>query len=131
VAHRRSVGIPQRGELFWSQFPYAEDPTRSKARPVCVVSSFIFNSGSPDILIAKVTSSERRWAQPRVGDVPLQDWVEAGLPVRSVVRAGSLVTVAATRLTGPFGALSARDLIACDDALRVVLQLPQEREREG
>ncbi|MGH2771702.1 MAG: type II toxin-antitoxin system PemK/MazF family toxin [Actinomycetota bacterium] len=120
----QSLGPPKRGELCRCQFPYSEDPTVSKARPVCVVSSADFNSGSPDVLVAKITSSQRRLSKPGTGDVPLIDWVAAGLPLKSVFRAGSIFTVTITRLSGPFGFLSPTDLEACEDALRLVLELP-------
>lgn len=62
----------ERGDVYIGPFAYA-DADRSKPRPVLVLSTDPFNRG-PDVVIAMITSSGRRLAEPGPGDVVLNEW---------------------------------------------------------
>jgi mRNA-degrading endonuclease toxin of MazEF toxin-antitoxin module len=110
-----------RGELFLAPFSYS-DLERSKRRPVCVVSVPPYNEG-PDVIAAMVTSRRLRLDRPGLGDVVIQDWQGAGLPLPSVVRTGRLQVLQRPLLEACLGRLSKEDLEAVDAALRAVLGL--------
>jgi mRNA-degrading endonuclease toxin of MazEF toxin-antitoxin module len=93
-----------------------------KRRPVCVVSSLVYNKG-PDVIVAMVTSSQIRLAQLGLGDVLLQEWQQASLHQPSVVRAGRLLVIEHRLLSGGLGQLSQPDLAAVDVALKAALGL--------
>jgi len=111
----------QPGDLYFAPFPYS-DPTQSKRRPVCVVSTERLNEG-PDVIVAMITSSRVRFERPGLGDVPLQDWEAAGLLAQSTLRVGRLHTMETRLLEGQLGSLGDRDLVAVRTALRAVLEL--------
>lgn len=110
-----------RGEVYLAPFTYS-DQQRTKRRPACVVSVPSFNAG-PDVLLAMITSSRMRLANPGIGDVVLTDWRGAGLLQASVVRTGRLLAMERSRVVGPIGRLSAQDLTAVGEGLRLVLGL--------
>jgi mRNA-degrading endonuclease toxin of MazEF toxin-antitoxin module len=109
------------GDLYLAPFHYA-DLAQSKRRPVCVVSTERLNDG-PDVIVAMVTSSRVRFERPWLGDVPLQDWVVAGLLAQSTLRAGRLQAMEARLLEGKIGSLSDRDLAAVRVGLRLIFEL--------
>jgi hypothetical protein len=87
------------------------------------VSSSAYNLG-PDVIVAMVSSSQTRVAQPGLGDVALQDWRQTGLRQPSVVRTGRLLVIEHRLWSSGLGQLSERDLAAVDDGLKVALGLP-------
>jgi len=103
------------------------DLAGSKRRPVCVVSSPKYNAG-PDVMVAMI-SSGARVASPRIGDVVLSDWLQAGLLRPSVVRAGRLQVIERRFLSGQRGTLSVDDLAAVDQALKGILGLSSDEPR--
>lgn len=109
-----------RGEIHLGPFLYS-DLAGSKRRPVCVVSVPVYNAG-PDVLVAMINSGNRV-TSPRLGDVVLKDWQQAGLLRPSVVRAGRLQVIERRFLAAQRGVLSAADLAAVDQALKTVLGL--------
>lgn len=111
----------ERGDVYIGPFAYA-DADRSKPRPVLVLSTDPFNRG-PDVVIAMITSSGRRLAEPGPGDVVLNEWREAGLPRPSTVRSGRLQTITRSRLALRLGRLSNSDIARVEQGLRGVLGL--------
>ena len=109
-----------RGDIHLCEFLYA-DLTGSKRRPVCVVSALTYNAGQ-DVMVAMISSGTRVTA-PSLGDVPVQDWQQAGLLRPSVVRAGRLQVIEQRLLSSHRGRLSPGDLAAVDQALKDVLGL--------
>lgn len=110
-----------RGDVCLAPFTYA-DLQGSKRRPVCVVSSAGFNTG-PDLIVAMVTSSARRMANPGTGDVILADWQLAGLLRPSVVRTARLMVLEARLLSAQIGTLNRNDLLEVDRGLKEALGL--------
>jgi mRNA interferase MazF len=87
------------------------------ARPAVVVSSIGYNSRSPDVMLAQVTS---RLNRPHPGDHVLADWAAAGLNVPSLIRA-KIFTIEAVLVRRRIGTLTAQDMAAFDTCLRQVL----------
>ncbi len=110
-----------RGEIYLAPFGYT-DLQDSKRRPVCVVSSAIFNVGA-DVIVAMVTSSRQRLATPTAGDVVVTHWRQAGLLRSSVIRTGRLLVLETRLLSVRIGVLSAADLEAVDRGLKDSLGL--------
>lgn len=64
--------------------PDFTDRSESKLRPTVVVSGEDYNSGTPDVLIASITSNLR--AIPHPGDYRIREWRAAGLLKPSLVQ---------------------------------------------
>jgi mRNA-degrading endonuclease toxin of MazEF toxin-antitoxin module len=93
-----------------------------KRRPACIVSSAEYNNG-PDVIVAMVTSRRSRIAHPEIGDVVIDHWQDAGLPLPSVVRTGRLLVLEQRLLSLTLGELRPDDLDAVDGAMSAVLGL--------
>lgn len=86
---------------------------------MCVLSVPAYNVG-PDVMVAMISSGARA-TTPRLGDVVLNDWDQAGLLRPSVVRTGRLQVIERRLLSTRRGTLTAADLGAVDQALKTVL----------
>jgi mRNA interferase MazF len=70
------------GDVVLVPFPFTDQST-TKKRPAVVVSSQLYNSERPDVIIMAITS------QVRAGntfDIPVQDWQSAKLLKPSVMK---------------------------------------------
>ena len=74
-----------------------------------VVSSNNANRLLPDLILCQVTSRKFRYDNPGLGDYPLTDWQQVGLPLPSTVRAAKLITLSKDRVIKKLGKLSACD----------------------
>lgn len=108
-----------RGEVVLVPMDFT-DRSGSKVRPALVVSSGEYNQGSPDVLIASITSN--RNAVPHPGDHTIKDWRAANLLKPSLLQT-KLATVEATLVRRKLGDLDAADLAAFDAGLREALAL--------
>lgn len=70
-----------------------------------------------------VTSSRAHLDRPEFGDVVLEDWRGAGLPLPSVVRAGRLLVLEQRVVLRSLGRLTGADIRSVDQALASVLGL--------
>jgi len=70
------------GDIIEVPFPFVERPVR-KRRPAFVLSDRISGDGHNILVLAMITSAERR---PWEYDVELRDWQQAGLRGPSVLR---------------------------------------------
>ncbi len=80
------------GDLRLVWFPFSRNEAEPyKKRPVLVLAA---TGVTPDrvVLVAMVTSNERRVRRPSPGDVVVTDWQQAGLLLPSVVRSRRLWT---------------------------------------
>lgn len=73
----------KRWDIYWANFPYEDDPTQHKRRPVVIA-----NHQTVYVLTLKVTTHEPRADDPF--DYPLRYWQESNLPCNSVVRVSKL-----------------------------------------
>lgn len=107
--------MPNPGDVVIAPFPGA---VKTKPRPVVVVSTALYHSIRPDLILALLTTDIA--SSTKATDYVLQDWAAAGLHQPSAFRA-FLVTVPATLVTPPKGQLSARDWQEVQARLRLAL----------
>ena len=116
-----------RGDVVLVPFPFA-DMLAEKQRPGVVVSTPDYHAAAGDLIIAQLTSNLRSPARP--GDHALQAWREAGLPLPTLARA-RLATLHTSRIRKRLGTLAPNDLIALENGLRIVLDLPETPAMSG
>ena len=97
-----------RGEVWWAIFPYEEDPTQYKHRPVVVIDQDIVG-----ILSVKVTSQSVRDKY----DVEIVNWQYAKLNKSSVVRVSKLITILESDFDRKIGKLHPDDLLNVETTL--------------
>lgn len=105
------------GDVVLVPFPFT-DQTATKKRPAVVVSSDAYNKARPDLILMAVTGHLSGY--PRIGEVVVSDWKEAGLLKASTVKP-ILTTVEKPLIIRTLGQLRQRDLSALKDALKMVL----------
>jgi mRNA interferase MazF len=96
-------------------FPYS-DRLAEKRRPALVVSHPDLSAKLGRLWVVMITSTPHS----QLGDVPLQDFVAAGLPLASTIRASKITTLDVQRVLRRAGRLSdqeqklvRRALLAC------------------
>lgn len=106
------------GDVVLVPFPFT-DQTALKRRPAVVVSSDAYHRERPDVIIVAVTS---RTAGPaaRFGDVPIEQWRDAGLLKASLIKP-VFTTVEESLIMRKLGELQQRDVDALRKALQQVL----------
>ncbi len=109
----------QRGDVVLVPFPFS-DLSTAKVRPATVVSSDLYHSTEPDLLLVALTSQVAGATGPF--DYQLSDWRAAGLRFPSALKP-VLVTLDPARVVHRIGALSAADLTQVDERLRGALGL--------
>lgn len=99
------------GDVVIVPFPFT-DRRATKRRPALVCSAEPFNHSANHVVLAMITSATHsRW----LGDTPIEDLSDAGLPAASVVR-WKVFTLDASFILRQAGALSARDRRSCAGA---------------
>ena len=106
-----------RGDVIIVLYPFTDGVGR-KPRPAVVVSSQVLNNGSPDVIVALITSNIR--GSPGIGDYDLPDWAQYGLLAPSRVRASRVAAVELTKVRKHLGTMSEGDQKQVDDCLRQV-----------
>ncbi len=96
------------------------DQSGAKLRPAVVISSDRYNSHSPDVMIASITSNLAAIHHP--GDHLVQFWKEAGLLLPSLLQA-KIATVEQSIVKRRLGRLAVDDLATFDRGLRASLGL--------
>jgi mRNA interferase MazF len=107
--------MPDAGELIVVQFPGA---VATKRRPAVVLSSAVYHSARPDMIVGLITSQIQSASGPT--DYVLVDWSTAGLHVASAFRA-YLVTLPRSSAIAPIGRLSSGDWNAIQERVRRTL----------
>ena len=108
-----------RGDVVLVPFPFS-DLSTTKVRPAVVVSSALYHSTEPDILLAALTSQVTAAIGPF--DYLLQDWRSANLRFPSALKP-VLMTLDPTRVVHRIGTLTDADLEQVDQRLRGALSL--------
>jgi len=108
-----------RGDVILVRMDFS-DRSGSKVRPALVVSSDEYNTASPDVLIASITSN--RNAVAHLGDHQIEHWEDANLLKPSLLQS-KLATVESTVIRRKLGSLAPTDLKAFDSGLRQALSL--------
>lgn len=109
----------RRGEVVLVPFPFSDLAT-TKVRPAVVVSSALYHSTEPDLLLAAITSNLASASGPC--DYLLADWRTAGLRFPSALKP-VLFTLAPSRVIHSIGALAIADLAQVERRLRLALEL--------
>jgi mRNA interferase MazF len=109
--------MPNPAEVVWLEFPGA---VVTKRRPAVVVSSNVYHSQRPDVIVGLLTSQITKAVAPT--DHLLHDWQSAGLRVPSAFRA-FLATIPQTALISTLGQLSVSDWRAVQKCLHSAISL--------
>ncbi len=105
------------GDVVLVPFPFT-DQSGAKKRPAVVVSSAVYNSARPDLVLMAITGQARGAAN--VGEMDIAEWKKAGLLKASVVKP-ILTTVEKKLVINKLGRLEAADRASLQSALRVIL----------
>lgn len=105
------------GDVVLVPFPFTDQST-AKKRPAIVVSSQIYNSERPDVIIMAVTSQVRA---ANAFDIPIQDWQSAKLLKPSVVKP-VIATVEKTLVIKRLGQLNEKDRKTLAESLQAILR---------
>jgi mRNA interferase MazF len=109
----------RRGDVVLVPFPFS-DLSATKVRPAVVVSSVLYHSLEPDVLLTAITSKVAAATGPL--DYLLNDWQAAGLRYPSALKP-VLFTLDPARVLYRIGTLTDSDLAEIDDRLRRALGL--------
>jgi mRNA interferase MazF len=106
------------GDLVLVPFPFT-DQTGIKKRPGIVVSSDVYQTQRPDVVLMAVTSQLLRPAGA-VGEVLITEWQKAGLPKPSLIKP-VLTTIEKRLILRKIGELQEPDRASLRQALNVIL----------
>ncbi|MCB0157858.1 MAG: type II toxin-antitoxin system PemK/MazF family toxin [Caldilineaceae bacterium] len=109
----------RRGDVVLLPFPYT-NLNATKTRPAVVVSSELYRSARPELLLAYVSSQVDKVMPPL--DYVLADWQTAGLLKPSFVRP-KVAAIEPALIVHRIGKLSARDRQEVDSRLRKAMDL--------
>lgn len=105
------------GDVVLVPFPFTDQST-TKKRPAVIVSSDAYNRARPDVIVMAVTSQMS--AYPRIGEVVVSGWKEAGLLKASTIKP-ILATIEDGQVIRAFGKLTQSDSLLVKDALNTIL----------
>jgi len=71
------------GDIILVPFPFTNHKTNKK-RPAVVISSLLYNTERPDLIIMAITSQFK--PTPVIGEAIIHDWQDAGLLKPSVIK---------------------------------------------
>jgi mRNA interferase MazF len=105
------------GDVVLVPFPFT-DQSATKKRPAVVVSSDAYNRARPDIILMAITGHLS--AYPRIGEVIVSGWREAGLLKASTIKP-ILATIENGQILRTFGKLGQSDRLLLKEALKAIL----------
>jgi mRNA interferase MazF len=105
------------GDIILVPFPFTDQAT-SKKRPAVVVSSDVYNSDRPDIILMAVTSQMRHLG--KTGEAAVEDWQEAGLLKPSLIKP-ILTTIEKSLVLKKLGRLSVKDCHTLQEVLWTII----------
>ena len=105
------------GDIILVPFPFTDQST-TKKRPAVVISSEIYNTERPDLIIMAVTSQIK--PARIIGEVIIKDWQEAGLLKPSVVKP-VITTMEKSLVIKTMGLLKERDKKLLHKSLQEIL----------
>jgi mRNA interferase MazF len=107
--------LPDAGDVVVADFPGV---TGTKRRPAVVLSSTLYHTVRPDIILGLITSQTTSAIEAT--DYVLQDWQSTNLRVPSAFRS-FLVTLPSSAITATIGKLSEQDWNAVKACVRLTL----------
>ena len=113
----------RRGEIYLINFPFAEDATQTKLRPVLVVQADELETGLPSVIVVPLTSQINRIGPPSRVLIRLKtpDAQGTGLKTDTVVMADHIREVSEYVFSKRIGRMPT--MIQVDAALRAALGL--------
>jgi mRNA-degrading endonuclease toxin of MazEF toxin-antitoxin module len=105
------------GDVVLVPFPFT-DQTEAKKRPAVIVSSDEYHQSRPHVILIAITGHLSGY--PRIGEVLVLDWKEAGLIKTSTIKP-ILTTVEKNLIVRRLGQLRPRDVAALKGTLRRIL----------
>jgi mRNA interferase MazF len=105
-----------RGEIYWADLDPTVGSEQAGLRPVVVLSNDIFNLRSSTVIAMALTSQ-----QPRAGFPLTLEIRSVSLPKRSWVKLSQIRTLAAQRLCGRLGRMTADELAKLIEGLHEIL----------
>jgi mRNA interferase MazF len=109
----------QRGNIVLVPFPFTDQST-TKVRPAVVVSSRLYNTSEPDIVLAAI--STQLLSATGSLDYVLADWQSSGLRFASAFKP-VFTTLDPSLVLHTIGSLSAVDMAEVDQRLRLAFEL--------
>ena len=115
-----SLPDPRRGELWWLDWSPGRGSEQAGRRPALVIQTDAANSNRryPNTIVAAVSTRGRDLPF----HVPLAVTPESGLSAPSWAKCEQVMTISKERLEEKLGAVSAAELEAVGQALRIVLE---------
>ena len=114
----------KKGDVILVPFPFSNQ-TASKKRPAVIISSDAYNNVSLDIVIMAITSHIEKTIG--IGEYLLQDWNNSGLLKPSAIKP-AISTIEQTLVVRKLGALSHRDLVSLENAVKELLGIKENYE---
>lgn len=105
------------GDVVLVPFPFT-DQTGNKKRPAVVVSSAIYNSTRPDLILMAITSQVK--TSRAVAEVIVTEWQKAGLLKASVIKP-ILTTIEKRLVLRHLGRLEDSDRLTLQQSLTTIL----------
>jgi mRNA interferase MazF len=113
----RPIRLPRQADIVLLDFPGVE---KTKRRPALVVSSTLYQSTRPDVMVSLITTQID--AATSVTDHLLADWRQVGLNKPSAYRT-FVVTIPRSAIVRTIGRLSERDWRAVRECLSAAFGL--------
>ncbi|GBC85093.1 Endoribonuclease EndoA [bacterium HR11] len=113
----------RRGDIVLVDFPYVDEPGRSKVRPAVVVQNDVGNRFSPYTIVIAVTSQAAGKAYPIRVALPADE--TTGLRQPSFADAGLVATIAKDRIQKVIGRVAGEVLRQIDQALAISLGMEE------
>lgn len=89
-------------DVIWVDYPYEDDPTKSKVRPGIILDK---DNDSLEVVVVKVTSQFPKDEY----DYEIIDWIKASLRKKSFARASKIEVIEESGIKGKIGKLSDDD----------------------
>ena len=123
--------FPRRGEIYMLEFRAVVGSEMEGWHPALIIQNNVGNRASPVTIVAAITS---KLSAARLPTAVLVEPRDSGLPLRSLILCGQLVTIDKSRLGARAGLLSSERMEAVDRALAISLGLvpvPRPRSDAG
>ncbi|VAW55949.1 hypothetical protein MNBD_GAMMA07-2221 [hydrothermal vent metagenome] len=105
------------GDIILVPFPFTNHKTNKK-RPAVVISSLLYNTERPDLIIMAITSQFK--PTPVIGEAIIHDWQDAGLLKPSVIKP-VITTIEKNLVLKLMGKLLKDDFSSLHDSLDIIL----------
>lgn len=101
----------QKWDIWEADVPFQDDKTKSKIRPVLIVSE-------TEVLVLKMTTHGKS-DKPRPYEYELMKWEKAGLKMQTYVQCDRFIRLGPNRFTGKkYGRLQSTDIIGVQHIMR-------------